>query len=88
MTNFGFTNYGRWKKVVQVSNGETFDATGSADGVAGFLMGTNPTGTASLYNGGDIIIDNLTNTVVHEFSIKQVTVNGGDHVYLLYDRKI
>ena len=84
-----FNNYGRWKKSLQVVSGSgPFIATGSNSGVEGILMGTNPTGTLILESGGTIVIDNLTNTVVHEFSVNQVEVTGGDHVYLLYDRTV
>ena len=83
-----FIHYGKWKRSTQIVSGSgIFTATGSNSGVEGILMGTNPEGTIVLTDGGSITIDNLTNTVVHEFSVNTVEVTGGDHVYLLYDRR-
>ena len=76
--------FGKYNKVVVVNNAtKAFNTTGNF-GAAAIMVEDSTTGTATLFDGGEINLAKLAKEVVYEFGISEITVSNAKDVYVLF----
>ena len=85
MANIAFEKgFGRYNKVVVVNNAsKDFQQSPDFGAAAIIVAESSTTGTATLFNGGQVNLAKLTVGVLYEFGIRSVTCNAKD-VYVLF----
>jgi hypothetical protein len=73
---------GKYKTSYRYTTGQV-DFTGSNYGYGSLIVKTAGTATASLSDGGQVILSDLTAGVVYDFSIKQIKGGSASIVYVL-----
>ena len=76
--------FGKYNKVVVVNNAtKAFNTTGNFGAAAIIVAESSTTGTATLFDGGQVNLAKLTVGVLYEFGITEITCNAKD-VYVLF----